>query len=113
MSNLNQFANGSLLKYNTGYRLLADSTTTESNAFQSDTVAIMIQGQANSDTDQNEKFCFAIGSNPEANLNSPVGPNPEDGNDWLTLGVTAGHKISVRNAFDGGNIVVSVIELKY
>ena len=109
MSNLNQFSSGSLLKYNTSYRLLADSTTTESSAFQSDTVAIMIAGQTNSETGS-DKFCFAIGPNPEATSTSPIG---RADNEYLTIGVTGGDKISVKNAFDGGNIVVSVIELKY
>lgn len=113
MSNLNQFANGSLLKYNTSYRLSASSGAVVSNAFQSDTVAIMIRGTGggeDSSADM-EMFAFEIGANPDADTTRAIGPSRHDAP--ITIGVNGGDKIAVCNAFDGGQVRVSVIELKY
>jgi hypothetical protein len=117
MSNLSQFTGG-LLKFNTSQRIDNPATSTQSAAFQSDTVAIAIGGRTNDSTQRT--LHFSIGSNPTATTNDPVIPNVASdgvssaglGGAYLVLGVNAGDKIACIRS--GGNSVTAyIIELKY
>ena len=117
MSNLSQFTGG-LLKFNTSQTINNPETSTQSAAFQSDTVAIAIGGRTNDSTQRT--IHFSIGSNPTATTTSPVMPNVASdgvssagiGGAYLILGVNAGDKIACIRS--GGNPVTAyIIELKY
>lgn len=117
MSNLNQFSAG-LLKFNTTQRVNNPSSSSQSAAFQSDTVAIAIGSIA--DGSNMALIHFNIGSNPTANTAHPTMPfvGFNDGaastgsGSYLIIGVEPGHKIAcLRSA--GYTVDAQIIELKY
>lgn len=118
MSNLNQFRSG-LLKFNTGQLLdVSNASSTQSAAFQSDTVAIAI-GSVGTQS-PTAGVHFTIGSNPTATTGNVLMPHVTDlsfsdksgGSGYLIIGVNAGDKIAVIKT-EGYGVKASVIELKY
>ena len=116
MSNLNQFSSG-LLKFNTSQRIGSPEVSTQSAAFQSDTVAIAI-GSSSTGAVQLSIY-FNIGANPTASVANAVMPNvghevgmtQAGGGNYLIIGVTPGEKIACLRSGNGVN--ANIIELKY
>ena len=115
MSNLSQFTGG-LLKFNKTQAFGFTSTSVQSSAFDSATVAIMITIKG-----ADIGGLIAIGSNPTATAGSFFVKGFNDGNElspagetFGPIGVEAGHKLAVINAnLDSSNQTCYIMELKY
>lgn len=117
MANLSQFNSG-LLKFNTTQVIGNPSSSTQSAAFQSDTVAIAIGSSSASSS--HTSIHFNIGANPTATTANAVMPSighntgatQSGGGNYIIIGVTPGEKIAcLRSAGDSVN--ANIIELKY
>ena len=114
MANLSQYTGG-LLKFNKNQSILTvQGTSTQSAAFDSNTVAIYISCRR-----EEEDAYIEIGSNPTATISSSFyirsydNSNPGYGGGYVfgPIGVEAGHKVAVVGG--GNNLNVHIMEMKY
>jgi hypothetical protein len=113
MSNLTQFNAGGLLKFNKNQSFTANTSSAQSAAFDSDTVAIIVSAKGN-----DEILYFTIGANPTATSGDfyyrafNIANDGYGGGYYIgPIGVTGGEKLAALT--DSSSLSVTIMELKY